>query len=374
MIKRLLQSSIEARLFKNKAIVLIGARQVGKTTMFGQIISQMGEPVLSLNCDDPQTRVLLANINVKDIELLLGKHRILVIDEAQRIENVGLTLKLIIDNFPYVQLLATGSSSFELRSKINEPLTGRKFEYVLYPISTGELMETEGLLYVKQTLESRLLYGSYPDVINNPDDAKEILMNLSSSYLYKDILELESVRRPELLNKLLIALALQVGSEVSYNELAKLIGTDNKTVEKYIDLLEKCYVVFRLSAFSGNLRTELRKSRKIYFYDNGIRNAIIQNFSPLELRQDAGALWENFVISERIKHNQYKGRFVQSYFWRTTQQQEIDYIEIEDGKVSAFEMKWNPKKGKTSFPNTFFNTYSVKKAEVITPDNFYEFV
>ena len=374
MFTRSLQSVIENRLHQKKAIILIGARQVGKSTLFNNIVKQIQQPTLTLNCDEPETRQILTDINSKELALLIGKNKVVVIDEAQRVDNIGMTLKLITDNFPDIQLLATGSSSFELRNRLNEPLTGRKYEYTLYPMSTEELMHDKGLLYVKQTLDSRLLYGSYPDVLNNPDNAKEILMNLASSYLYKDILEHEGIRRPELINKLLIALALQVGSEVSYNELAKTIGTDNKTIERYIDMLEKCFVIFRLSAFSRNLRTELRKSKKIYFYDNGIRNAIIQNFAPLAMRQDVGALWENFFISERIKHNHYNGSYAQSYFWRTTRQQEVDYIEIENGEISAFEMKWNPNKKGTPLPKTFEETYSPKQSIVVTPENFYEWV
>lgn len=374
MFTRSLQSVIENRLYQKKAIILIGARQVGKSTLFDNIVKQIQQPSLILNCDEPETRQILTDINSKQLALLIGKNKVVVIDEAQHVDNIGMTLKLITDNFPDIQLLATGSSSFELRNRLNEPLTGRKYEYTLYPMSTEELMHDKGLLYVKQTLDSRLLYGSYPDVLNNPDNAKEILMNLASSYLYKDILEHEGIRRPELINKLLIALALQVGSEVSYNELAKTIGTDNKTIERYIDMLEKCFVIFRLSAFSRNLRTELRKSKKIYFYDNGIRNAIIQNFAPLAMRQDVGALWENFFISERIKHNHYNGSYAQSYFWRTTRQQEVDYIEIENGEISAFEMKWNPNKKGTLLPKTFEETYSPKQSIVVTPENFYEWV
>lgn len=223
---------------------------------------------------------MLANINTSELKMLIGNNRIIVINEAQRVSEIGLTLKRITDNFTNVQLLVTGSSSFELQSNLNEPLTGRKYEYHLYPISTAELYDSQGLLPVKQMFESRLIYGSYPDIINHTDEAKELLMNIANSYLYKDLLAMNEIRRPILLEKLLIALALQVGSEVSYNEVAQTIGTDNKTVEKYIDLLEKCYVIFRLNAFNRNLRTELKKSKKIYFYDNGIRNAVIQNFAP----------------------------------------------------------------------------------------------
>lgn len=374
MISRLLQKTIESRLFAGKAIIVIGARQVGKSTLFKLILEKQDYKALQLNCDEPEVRDMLSNINTAELRLLIADNRIVVIDEAQRVENIGMTLKLITDNFPEVQLLVTGSSSFELQDKLNEPLTGRKYEYHLYPISTAELMASNGLLGVKQTLEQRLVYGSYPDILNHADDAKELLMNLAGSYLYKDLLTLESVRRPVLLGKLLTALALQVCSEVSYNELAQTVGTDNKTIEKYIDLLEKCYIVFRLNGFNRNLRTELKKSKKVYFFDNGIRNAILQNFAPLSLRQDAGALWENFIISERIKRNHYLGRYVNSYFWRTTQQQEIDYVEECDGQFSIFEMKWNPRRANTQFPSSFLTAYDVKEKAVVTPENWIEWV
>ena len=317
---------------------------------------------------------MLTNINTPELKMLIGSNTIVVIDEAQRVPEIGLTLKRITDNFVNVQLLVTGSSSFELQSNLNEPLTGRKYEYHLYPISTAELYDTQGLLAVKQMFESRLIYGSYPDIINHADEAKELLMNITNSYLYKDLLAINEIRRPVLLEKLLIALALQTGNEVSYNEVAQTIGTDNKTVEKYIDLLEKCYVIFRLNAFNRNLRTELKKGKKIYFYDNGIRNAVIQNFAPLSLRQDTGALWENFFISERIKANHYKGNYAKSFFWRTTQQQEIDYIEEADGKFTAFEMKWNPNKRQTTFPSPFLNNYPIKETVIITPENYLEWI
>lgn len=374
LIQRKLQQVIEKRLYQQKAILLIGARQVGKSTLFKQLLTGQEEQVLSLNCDEPEVKNLLTEINSTELGMLIGKNRIVMIDEAQRVPEIGLTLKRIIDNFPEVQLLVTGSSSFELQNRLNEPLTGRKYEYNLFPISTAELLDSGGLLAVKQTMEARLIFGSYPDVLNHSLDAKEILMNIAESYLYKDLLALENIRKPALLEKLLIALALQISNEVSYNEIAQTIGSDSKTVEKYIDLLEKCYIVFRLNAFSRNLRTELKKSKKIYFYDNGIRNAILQNFAPLSLRNDVGSLWENFFISERLKTNHYNGRYCKSYFWRTTQQQEIDYIEEEDDTFNAFEIKWNPKKASTTLPSTFLNTYTVNTSNIVTPDNYLEWL
>ena len=374
MITRTLQQRIEGNLFKGKAVIVIGARQVGKSTLFRQITEKLEEPVLMLNCDEPEVRELLVGMNLVELKLMIGKHRLVVIDEAQRVSEISMTLKRITDNFPEVQLLVTGSSSFELQNRLNEPLTGRKYEYRLFPISTRELLEHGGLIAVKQSLESRLIYGSYPDIINHTDEAKELLMNIAGSYLYKDLLALEDIRRPALLEKLLVALALQVGNEVSYNEIAQTVGSDSKTVEKYIDLLEKCYIVFRLGAFSRNLRTELKKSKKIYFYDNGIRNAVIQNFAPLSMRNDTGALWENFFISERIKANEYEGRYAKSYFWRTTQQQEIDYIEESDGQFAVFEMKWNPRKKTTPLPAAFLKTYPVAQEAVVTPENYLEWL
>lgn len=375
LIHRQLQSVIQDHLFRGKAILLIGARQVGKSTLFKQVLEALSlqnsqAQILSLDCDDPEVRLMLDNPNLEQITRLVSNKRIVLIDEAQRVAGIGLTLKMITDHFPEVQLLVTGSSSLLLQGQLNEPLTGRKFEYHLYPFSTQELYNDGGLLRVNQTFESRLIYGSYPDVVCNAGDARDLLMNLSGSYMYQDLLSLEGIRKPALLEKLLVALALQVGSEVSYNELAQTIGTDSKTVEKYIDLLEKCYVVFRLSALSRNIRTELKKSRKIYFYDNGIRNALIHNFNPTGIRQDMGALWENFFISERIKFNHYNGRYVNTYFWRTTQQQEIDYVEETDGAMTAFEMKWNPKKANAAIPTAFLNAYLVKETVTITPENY----
>lgn len=380
LIRRQLQGTIRERMFYGKAIILIGARQVGKSTLFQQILEDKNlavpqEHILMLDCDDMEVRSLLeSSNNINILRQLIADNRIIMVDEAQRIAGIGLTLKMITDNFKNVQLLVTGSSSFALQGKLNEPLTGRKFEYHLYPLSTQELYNNGGLVRLKQTFESRLIYGSYPDVVTGVNDMREILMNLSSSYMYQDLLSVDGIRKPVLLEKLLVALALQVGSEVSYNELAQTIGSDSKTVEKYIDLLEKCYVIFRLSALNRNVRTELKKSKKVYFYDNGIRNAVIQNFNPLHMRQDVGALWENFFISERIKYNHYNGRYVNMYFWRTTQQQEIDYIEETNGAFTAFEMKWNPKKANATVPSAFTKAYNVSETAVITPENYFNWL
>ena len=374
MFKRDLHPIIQEKCFNGKAIILLGARQVGKTTLLKQIIQEQQVAVQYLNCDEPQVVESLTNRNLCELQLLIGNAKFVVIDEAQKVNNIGLTLKLIVDNMPNTQIIATGSSAFELRNRLNEPLTGRKFEYQMFPLSTNEIYQTSGFLDVKRLLETRLIYGSYPDVLSNLGNAQELLLSLTDSYLYKDILTIENLRKPEVLNKLLQALAFQVGSEVSYNELAQTVGTDSKTVEKYIDLLEKCFIIFRLNGLSRNLRNELKKAKKIYFYDNGVRNAVIQQFAPVTLRNDMGQLWENFFISERIKYNHYTRHHCNIYFWRTTSQQEIDYIEESDGQMSAFEMKWNPKKGNTRLPEAFLRAYDIKETAIITPDNYWDWL
>lgn len=373
MIHRDLLPVIEKQLFLGKAIVLIGARQVGKTTLMNTLVQNKNIPFLMLNCDEPETRNLLTDANLSRLSLLVGNAKMLIIDEAQKVDNIGLTLKLLVDNFKEVQVIASGSSAFELRNRLNEPLTGRKWEYRLYPISSNEIIQTKGLIEEQKLLENRLIYGSYPEIINHPESAKHNLNELTQSYLYKDILSFGNIRKPQLAEKLLQALAFQIGSEVSINELSRTLQADNKTIENYIDLLEKCYVIFQLSGLSRNLRSELKKSRKIYFYDNGVRNAVIQQYAPLQLRNDAGALWENFFIAERKKRNHYRGHYCNSYFWRTNQQQEIDLIEECDGKMIAFEMKWNAT-AKAHFPKSFIEAYNVDDTVVVTPSNYLDWV
>lgn len=374
MYKRDLASVIRERCFQGKVIILLGARQVGKTTLLKTLIREEKDDVLFLNCDDPQVVSYLTDRNLRELQTLVGTKKFIIIDEAQKVDNIGLTLKLIVDNMPDVQVIATGSSAFELRNRLNEPLTGRKFEYQMFPISTNEIFQTEGYLDVKRLLETRLIYGSYPDILTHSGNARELLTTLTDSYLYKDILSSDNLRKPELLDKLLRALALQVGSEVSYNELAQVINSDTKTVERYIDLLEKCFIIFRLHGLSRNLRNELKRAKKVYFYDNGVRNAVIQQFAPIDMRNDMGALWENFFISERIKRNHYMHHYCNIYFWRTTSQQEIDYIEESDGAMTVFEMKWNPKKGNTKLPDSFLNAYDIKETVVVTPDNYLDWL
>ena len=373
LIKRAIYDQIIKNLFKGKAIVITGPRQVGKTTLLQAIMRETESKVLYLNCDEPDIRPMLENASSTSLKALIGNNALILIDEAQRVKNIGLTLKILVDNFKELQIIATGSSALELANEINEPLTGRKREYHLYPFSTGEMVASSSVLHETRLLEQRMIYGFYPDIVNSPAEAQANLLDLGNNYLYKDVLSLQDVRRPALLERLLVALALQLGNEISYNEIGQTIGTDNKTVDRYVELLEKCFVVFQLGGFSRNLRNEIKKGKKIYFYDNGIRNAIIKNFSPLSLRQDTGALWENFLVSERKKINHYANHYVNSYFWRTHQQQEIDLIEETEGKLYAWEFKWN-EKAKVKIPASFLEAYPGSITGTVNRQNYMGFL
>ena len=373
IIKIDLQNQLTSRFFKGKAILLFGARQVGKTTLAQTVLQDYGDQALRLNGDESDVRDLLSNTTSTRLKAIIGANRILFIDEAQRIDNIGLTLKLITDQIPDVQVIATGSSSFDLANKVNEPLTGRKFQYLLYPLAFGELVAHHGLLTEKRLLDHRLIFGSYPEVVTSAGQEVELLKLLAESYLYKDLLMLEQVKKPALLGKIVKALALQVGSEVVFTEIGRLVGADSQTVEKYIDLLEKGFVIFRLPSYSRNVRNEIRKGKKVYFYDNGIRNAVINNFMQPSQRTDVGALWENFLVSERRKLRAHQGISAEDFFWRTTQQQEVDYIEETQTGLCAWEFKWNDK-GKARFPKTFVEAYPQCRTAIVTPDNFEAFL
>lgn len=372
MITRFLQKSIEAKMFKGKVITLLGARQTGKTTLL-KLIAKNYSKMVWLNADEYDIQEKFKNPTSTGLKALIGSAELVVIDEAQKISGIGLALKLLVDNYPEVQLIATGSSAFELSNKLNEPLTGRKFEFQLYPITTTELNLHHTELIENRMLQHRLVYGYYPDVINNEGNEIEILKLLADSYLFRDILMLENIKKPEKLIKLIKALAFQVGNEVSYNEIGNLIRLDSKTVESYIQILEKSFVIYKLSSFSRNQRNELKNGKKIYFYDNGIRNALISNFQLAEGRQDIGALWENYLISERIKQNEYLKRYANSYFWRTKDGLEIDYVEEVNGVLTAYEFKWNVHK-KHRITSVFSKTYGIAEVKVITPENYMEFV
>lgn len=375
-IERDLKVVLDSKIGKGKVLLLIGPRQVGKTTLLKNILTSISseKKVQFWNCDESDVRQFLSEANSAKLKSSVGNSDFIVIDEAQRVKDIGLTIKLLHDSFPNVQLAVTGSSSLDLSNSINEPLTGRKFEYNLFPFSTNELVNHTSMLEEMRLLKNRLVYGFYPDVVNNPGEEKEILTNIVNSYLYKDVFEFQDIRKSSVIEKLVQALALQVGSEVSFNELGNLLGIDTVTVQRYVDLLEKAYVIFHIRSFSRNVRNELKKSIKIYFYDNGVRNSVISNFSPVELRSDIGALWENFLISERIKNNTYHNKHAKYYFWRTTQKQEIDFIEEVDQNLFAYEFKYNPKKVNSKCPVTFSNNYPNVPFDVITSENYMDFV
>jgi len=374
MVKRILSELIKSKLDFKKIVLLIGARQVGKSSLIKEILKEKKVDYLFINGDDPFQRSIFSNPTFEFIKEYIKEYEYIFFDEAQRFENIGITLKLIIDNIPNKQVIVSGSSSLELTDKINEPLTGRKWEYNLFPFSWNEIKNEIGFANSLKNLEKYLVYGMYPEVvINMENNPKEILIQLSGSYLYKDILELINIKKPELLLKILQALAFQVGSEVSYNELANLCNADRNTIINYIHLLEKSFVIYRLEPFSKNKRKEISTSRKIYFYDNGIRNALINNFKTIQLRDDIGKLWENFIITERFKKHKNENELYNLYFWRSKQDAEIDLIEEKDGEISAFEIKWNDKK-KVHFSKTFTNEYHPKSTEVINKENFYNYL
>jgi hypothetical protein len=375
MIERILLDKIKSQCFKNKVIILLGARQVGKTTLLKKLVDTLKVSTKWLNADEADifNELSTANTSTRLLQLIGNDTRLVIIDEAQQISDIGLKLKLLHDNKPELQIIATGSSALDLLNSTNEPLTGRKRTFYLYPVSYQELVNNSNNLEARRTLENRLIFGSYPEVINNPGNEKEILIEIAQSYLYKDILQVEGIRKSSHLEKLLQALAFQVGSEVNYHELSKTIGNiDNNTVEKYLDLLEKTYVIYKLPALSRNLRNEIKKGKKYYFYDNGIRNVLISNYSPIELRFDKGALWENFLLSERMKANHYQSKFPNTYFWRTHDQAEIDFIEEQDGILNAFEFKW--KDTKVRFPDSFLKAYPNHQTRMVNHGNFETFI
>lgn len=372
-IHRHLATVLPSKVDFTKAIVLLGPRQVGKTTLIKELAQSVDTEFLYLNGDDPMVQSALSNASVSFLQAYLGQAKVIVIDEAQRIAGIGLTAKLIIDQLPGKQLLITGSSALEIANHINEPLTGRKWEYRLFPISWAELSGYETLARTLPRLPNLMVYGMYPDVLMNPGSETELVSNLASSYLYKDLLTFQGIRKPELLAKILQALAWQLGSEVNLNEISRTVHADKNTVGHYIDLLEKAFIIFRLPPFSRNLRTEISSSRKIYFYDNGIRNAVIGNYTPLVSRDDTGGLWENFLVSERLKLLSYHGFYGFTYFWRTTTGAEIDYIEEIDGKLYAYEFKWNPS-AKSKFSRSFTEAYHPETTKIIHRDNFWEWL
>ena len=376
MIARLIESKIRKALDRKKIVTVLGPRQAGKSTLAGVVAKAEADRILELNGDDSDVRTMFEDTDETKIRTLIGNHDFLLVDEAQKIINVGNMLKIIADRIPDMKVIATGSSSFKLAKAVNESLTGRKLEFRLYPLSFKEMVGHTNLLEERRLIAHRMIYGYYPEVVSSPGNEKEILKELIDSYLYKDVLEENSIGRPDRLVKLLQALAFQIGSTVSSNELAGLVGIDAKTVDRYINILERNFIIFTLPSYASNQRNELKFSRKLYFWDLGIRNAVIGNMAPLELRppEEAGHLWENFLVSERIKRNDYAGRtFVKHYFWRTQQKKEVDLIEIEDGRMSAFEFKWKPGKA-VAAPRQFTTQYNNAEFNCITPSEIGDFL
>lgn len=371
---RKIKSQILDKLYSGKAIIIIGPRQVGKTTLSNEIITEknLENDVIRFNCDNPTDRRKLNDQDFEALDDIIGDKKIIFIDEAQKVETIGQTLKQLVDNYKKTkQIIATGSSSINLLDKTSEPLTGRKVVFKLHSLSLSEIYGKYEGLRIEKDLENLLVYGNYPAVINagSKEEKEEVLRELSSSSLYKDILEFQEVKNSNVLVSLLKALSLQIGGEVSYNELANVVGIDKKTVERYIDLLEKNYIIFRLPPFGTNKRRIITKLKKIYFYDLGIRNAVINNFNTLENRNDAGVLWENFAIIERIKHLEYKKIFNDNYFLRTYDGAEIDLLEEKNGKVEGFEFKWKAKETK----NEFYEKVGIKY-KIITPKKIKSFL
>lgn len=373
IIPRLVQPEVEKKLNRGKVVVLYGARQVGKTTLVKSILEHFPEKSLYLNGEYLSVQERLSVNEAASLKSYLGDNRLVVIDEAQKIDRIGTSLKILVDAYPEMQIIATGSSSFGLANKASEPLTGRVDQFTLYPLSLEELEKAIGRVETEARLENLLRFGSYPEVaLSAETEASYRLNEISANYLYKDVLSFEGMKKSSLVSDLLRLIALQLGQEVSYQELAAALGVSRPTIQKYLNLLEQSFVIFTLRSFSRNLRKEISKSIKIYFFDLGIRNSLIQNYNSLSLRNDLGALWENFLIVERLKADSYRSRFVNRYFWRTYDQKEIDYLEERGGKLRAFEFKWSDKVAKV--PKEFLKTYTGATFTAVTRKNYWDFL
>lgn len=375
LVTRTIMEQVSSHLKPNKVVVLLGPRRVGKTVLINQIIAETSEPYLLLYGEDQDVQRQLEYRSTQRYKNFLGDTKLLIIDEAQKVKDIGQVLKLMVDTIDGLKILATGSSAFDLEKFMGEPLTGRKTTFNLFALSEQEFDQTETVFQKEANLRQRLVYGNYPELLQLPNlsDKKIYLEELISSYLLKDILEFDLIRNSEKILQLLRLLAHQVGSEASYTELGKQLGMSKNTVERYLDLLSKVFIIHSVGAYSKNLRKEIVKGKRWYFYDNGIRNALIGNLNPIEDRTDIGALWENYIVSERIKHQKYTNMLVYNYFWRTYDQQEIDWIEDRESVLHAYEIKWNPKK-KAKVPKAFKEAYPTSKFQVINRDNYYGWV
>jgi predicted AAA+ superfamily ATPase len=375
LITRLLSDVVSEKLKNtNKAVILYGARQLGKTTLSKLIIDKLGYKTLSINADQEKYIEILSSRDLNKLRSLVHGYKLLFIDEAQRVPNIGINLKILTDEIPDLKLLVTGSSSLNLADKITEPLTGRKWTFTLFPLSLQELSINKNRFELNDKLDDLLTFGSYPEVYTtiNKTDKSDLLYEIANSYLYKDILELSNIKYPRKIRDMVRLLAFQIGSEVSVHELSRTLGINRETVENYLDLLEKSFIIFRLSGFSKNLRKEVRKSDKFYFYDLGIRNAAIDNLNFPGQRNDMGALWENFIIAERKRYLHYNRINVSAYFWRTYTGAELDYIEEGNGRLKAVEIKYN--KGKIKAPKSWMETYPDSEFQLINKENYLDFV
>lgn len=368
-------SNLQKLVAPNKVVLVYGPRRTGKTTLLEHFIQGLSEPYHLINGEDFFIQQVLSSQSIDKLKDFVGPKKWLIIDEAQKIPAIGLNLKLIVDHIPDIRVIVTGSSSFDLASQVGEPLTGRKWTLRLFPLSQMELAQKENAAETAARLESRLIYGSYPEVVLSEDDQlrQRYLKEIISSYLYKDILELEGVRHSDKLVRLLQLLAFQIGKEVSFAELGGQLGLNKNTVDRYLDLLEKAFVVYQLRGFSRNLRKEVSKSPRYYFYDIGIRNALIQNFNPLNLRDDAGVLWENYLVMERVKKQEYTAISCANYFWRTYDKKEIDWIEEREGRLFAYEFKWSPS-AKAVPPNDFMKAYPDTDFSRVDTENYLKFI
>ena len=374
-LKRAIFDKFLHKLAPNKVLILLGARRTGKTVFISQIIEKLNDPCLLLNGEDITTIDILRNRSIENYKKLLHNKKVLIIDEAQKVPEIGNILKLIVDEIKGIKIIATGSSTFDLSNKLGEPLTGRKVSFHLYPFAQMEFAPLENLIQTKDRLEDRMIFGNYPELEHyiTREEKTEYLKEIVSSYLLKDILVFEGIRNSSKLFDLLRLVAFQIGKEVSYNELGNKLQMSKNTIERYLDLLSKVFIIYKLQGFSRNMRNEVTKTCKWYFYDNGIRNTLIANHNPLNLRNDVGELWENYLFSERIKYHDYTGMLVNKYFWRTYQQQEIDWIEERGGRLYAYELKWNPAK-KVKPPSAWNEAYPGAGFEVLNRENYLSWI
>lgn len=374
-IKRYLKNEIISKLQPNKVVVLYGPRQVGKTTLTKKILEEVGGDYLFVSGEDRDVQKWLSSASLTTLKRFIGSTKLLVVDEAQKVDNIGLNLKLIVDHIDWIKVMATGSSSFELAHQVGEPLVGRKWQFTLYPIAQLEMKKVEPVHETYAKLSERLIYGSYPDVVAavGIDEKRDIIKSITDGYLYRDLLSFEDIRKSQKIIDVLKLIVFQIGQEVSLNEVGNAVNLDSRTVERYLDLLEKVFVIKRVYGFSRNLRKEITKTSRYYFYDNGVRNALIGNFNELENRNDVGQLWENYLFMERMKRNEYLGARPNVYFWRTWDKKEIDLVEERDGKLFGYEFKWSEKK-KTKPPKDWLETYENAEYDVINRENYLDFI